>query len=257
MLKIHCIVIARLKSKRLKKKCLLPLGEYNLTSFLIKRLKSFEYKNCELTTTFATSNLAADQELYDKIQQINYSYQGSPTDVIDRMLNADKKRNINCDYFLRVTADNPFTCPLHIQMMIDSVHSNDSPDYIAIPNLNTGLRSELIKANYLRKVHKGIKNTNNSEYMTFMLNRPDKANVLYLEPKVSPQSRDFCYTVDTKEQYLFIKKIVDNGFQINSDLKDLIEITKKIQNPIIDVNRAHKEIPKDIIKVYNCEWVGD
>ena len=121
MLKIHCIVIARLKSKRLKKKCLLPLGEYNLTSFLINRLKSFEYKNSELTTTFATSYLGSDYELYENIKQINYSYQGSPTDVISRMLDADKKRNINCDYFLRVTADNPFTDTLGIINLANSI----------------------------------------------------------------------------------------------------------------------------------------
>ena len=55
---------------------------------------------------------------------------------------------INCDYFLRVTADNPFTCPEHTSYDRFSFENNNA-DYISIPDLNTGLRSELIKASYL------------------------------------------------------------------------------------------------------------
>ena len=121
MIKIHCIVLGRLKSRRLRKKCLLTLGEYNLTSFLIKRLSNYKFMRSEFKITFSTSFLDSDKELYENIKSINPSYQGSPDDVINRMIETDKARDINCDYFLRVTADNPFTCPEHIQLMIDSV----------------------------------------------------------------------------------------------------------------------------------------
>ena len=257
MIKIHCIVLGRLKSKRLRKKCLLPLGEYNLTSFLIKRLKTYNFKRSEFAVTFSTSFLDSDKELYENIKTINASYQGSPEDVINRMIQTDKEREINCDYFLRVTADNPFTCPEHIQFMIDSALDNINADYISIPDLNTGLRSELIKASYLYKLQNLILNSNNSEYMTFMLNRPDKAKVLYLDPLIPKNLRHYSYTVDTKEQYLFVKNIVENGFKPTSNFSELLNISKTIKYPIIDNVRSAKKIPREIIKEYNCEWKGD
>lgn len=255
MIKIHALIIGRLKSKRLTKKVLRVFGKYNLSSFLIWRLKNFNFRNCIFELSYGTSYLRSDDEIEEKLKNLICVYRGHPDNVIDRILSADKFRNLESDYFVRITADNPFTCPIHLQKMINAINQNNFPEYISIPDLNTGLRCELIKASYLNRVHVKVKNPENSEYMTFMLNRPDKGKMLYLDPEVPLEQRNLSFTVDELAQYEFAKQIVNNGFTPDKSYIQLLEITNKLKNKIFDEARADNIIPKSKLVKYKCNWI--
>lgn len=254
MIKIHAIIVGRLKSQRLRKKALLKLGAYNLSSFLINRIKNFNYQNCELNFTYATSNLKEDDLLEKELNEHVFIYRGDANNVIKRMLLADKIRNLKSDYFVRITADNPFTCPDHLQKMINCIKYNNYPEYIAIPDLNTGLRCELIKSSYLEKINRKVKNPQNSEYMTFMLNRPDKGYIKYLKPEVPIKKRDICFTVDEFFQYDFVNKIVNLGFSPQDSFLKLFNLVSDLKDICEDKIRANESISSDILDKYNCHW---
>ena len=80
---------------------------------------------------------------------------------------------------MRVTGDNPLTDPKMIDKMILNHKKNDS-DYTYCDQIPNGTRSEVISTKALEFCLKNIRHPNNSEYMTWMLNRPDiyKVNII-------------------------------------------------------------------------------
>ena len=253
----HIVVIARLKSTRLPLKALLPLGnKYSITTFLMTRLFHYFNHNTSVKLSLLTSDLDADNDLADEVGDTYNVFRGNPVNVLDRIIASDSFFNYNSDYILRVTADNPFTCPLHINLLMDYAIHNPEIDYAIVPDLNTGLRAELIKLSYLNLVSTSVVNPNSSEYMSFMLDRPDSANTVYLEPLVNNANRSFSYTVDTYPQYNFVNSIVCDGFMPESDLSLLFQLSQCNDSVIFDYNRYSKA-DSTTAKLYDCCWKKD
>lgn len=255
-MKFHVIIVGRLKSKRLPQKALLPLGpDHTISSFLITRLSNQLSNLSNVTITFATSYLDTDLPLHTHIINSGFKcFQGHPTNVISRLLEADK--DYNSDYIIRVTADNPFTCPFHIGQLISTVELDPQIDYCLFPDLNTGLRAEIISASYLRNLHCSVKDPHSSEYMSYMLDRPDHANVRYMKCSIDYHERSFCFTVDTQEQYSYVSSLVAKGFTVLSDYIQLLSFAKEQDSPVFDFKR-YISPDSSLIRSFNCEWNSD
>ena len=202
-------IAVRLKSTRLAKKALLKIGGRSLISILLDNLSNnIPKKNIVL----CTSNLRSDDELelISKKHSIQ-CFRGHPEDVISRFLEAEKlfpTKNI-----VRVTGDNPLTNPDLIQDLL-SYHLEKRNEYTWTNSYPIGTRSEIIETRALKKIHKELVAPENSEYMTYMLNRPDKLKV-------------GCYEVANKEStFPQVSVTVDTDI----DFKKLVEIFKSTQN---------------------------
>ena len=82
----------------------------------------------------------------------------------------------DCDSIVRVTGDNPMTDVGTMRAMIES-HYQKQSDYTCTKSIPQGLRCEIIKRDYLERLHKRIMRTDNPEYMTYYL-RMDKVSRL-------------------------------------------------------------------------------
>lgn len=256
-MKFHIVVIGRLKSTRLPLKALLPLGDkFSISTFLMTRLKHTFVHNDNVHLSFLTSDLASDDDLAKEVSDIHTVFRGNPLNVLDRIISADCFFDYKSDYILRVTADNPLTCPLHIQLLMDYASKNTDVDYAIVPDLNTGLRAELISLSYLNTVSNSVSNPNSSEYMSFMLDRPDYAKTAYLDPLVDNIHRSYSYTIDTQPQYNFVNSIVKDGFAPESDLSLLFEISQAKKSVILDYKR-YSMADRTTTKLYDCCWKKD
>ena len=157
-------------------------------------------------------------------------FRGSKLDVMDRFINAGKKYG-NFSDIVRVTGDNPLTDPNIIVEMI-KYHKKNFSDYTFTQSIPVGTRPEIINFDFLKNLHKKIKNSSNTEYMTFYLRQE-------LGQKISEYKKDFIrifdnetLTLDTIEDFNYLKKVFDNSSSnIYTELADIIKIinTKKLK----------------------------
>ena len=133
----------------------------------------------------------------------------------------------DCDSIVRVTGDNPMTDVGTMRAMIES-HYQKQSDYTFTKSIPQGLRCEIIKRDYLERLHKRIMRTDNTEYMTYYL-RMDKVSRLNHYQETEIFEGKYSFTVDKTDDYLFVKKVVsmsDNG--IYSDYRELINTVNHI-----------------------------
>ena len=105
-----------------------------------------------------------------------------------------------------------------------SIHKKNNYDYTYNDQLPNGTRSEIISKKALMFCLKNINNPNNSEYMTWMLNRPD----IYKVFNYKTQNKKIIYpninfTVDNKKEYYNILRIFNNFKNNNFTLTDAIK----------------------------------
>ena len=91
------LIAVRLKSKRLKKKALLPLNNLPLIVTLTERLKRVKKAN---KVIWCTSINSEDDELEHQANKYGvYCYRGSELDVLSRFIEVEKKYNTRFKYF--------------------------------------------------------------------------------------------------------------------------------------------------------------
>ena len=222
------LVAVRLKSKRLKEKAILILHDKPLIVKLVERLnKSKETSDIILCTSINKQ----DDIIYDLSKEFNIKcYRGNELDVMSRFIEIAQKQNIKT--LIRVTGDNPLTDPLIMDEMIKS-HVLNKSEYTYSEDIPHGTRSEVIETSLLIKCHKMIQDKNATEYMTWMLNRPDYFRVnKYTIQNKDLNRPDISLTVDTANDDEIMKNIF-NHF-------------KGEPPQLIDIIKYYDDMPKDI-----------
>ena len=213
------LVAVRLKSKRLKNKALLKLYNKPLILQLAERLKKSKLSSEIVLCT--SKNKADDKiEILAKKNHIKI-YRGDSKDVMKRFIFAAKK--FKAKNIVRVTGDNPLTDPKLIDFMIER-HLENKNDYTSCNSTPFGTRSEIISYKILKKCHKMLADPNSSEYMTWMLNRPEyfKTNELtYINAKVNRP--EISLTVDYIEDYKNVNEIYNHFKGKMPSLQKIIE----------------------------------
>lgn len=223
--KVIICVIGRLKSTRLKQKCLLSLHhDDSVITFLLKRLKRIPL-GCKIV--LCTSTNPADTLLTEEANKAGVDILfGSEENVMDRMLAAANK--YNADWVVRVTGDNPLTDPNHISKLIDYALSNNL-DFASSKNLPSGTGAEAIRVKSLDIISHLAEQPELSEYMTWFLDNPSNLSIGNLPIEDKLKRRDIRLTMDHQADYELVKIIVDQLSTSNPDftVEDVIEFLDK------------------------------
>jgi spore coat polysaccharide biosynthesis protein SpsF (cytidylyltransferase family) len=222
-------IIARLKSKRLKKKVLKPFLNGTLINDLYHRIASAKGVK---KTSIITSFLPEDGPLVNFCDQNGLDvFKGHPVSVIDRMLSfaLENKFGTIC----RVTGDNPLSDPTILEKMIELMEKEDL-DYIKVNNVPIGVGVELYSVSYLWKLYLKMDNPLTSEYLAWIaLN--DKGSKKGCIDVVHPNPNLSYYnlSVDFQEDYdrcMKVLKEIDKTNFTEVTLKDVLD-TMDLINP--------------------------
>jgi spore coat polysaccharide biosynthesis protein SpsF (cytidylyltransferase family) len=248
--KVLILVAVRLKSARLPKKAIEDLYGEPLVIRLTERVRKAEMPD---DLIWCTSTNSQDDPLEELALKHGIScFRGSELDVMSRFIQiADQE---NASIVVRVTGDNPLTDPFMMDSMIES-HLKKGAEYTFTEDLPLGTRSEIIDVKMLRRCHKLLQDPNASEYMTWMLNRPEHFKTLHV-PVHSQKIRrpEISLTVDTEDDLSLLQRIYENFQGKPPALQHIISWLDN--NP--QLLRKNSNSPKPhFTKTVNCKLVSD
>lgn len=204
--RVGTLVAGRLKSTRLTKKALLPIGGMPSVERCLMQCASISTSE---KTILATSTLDEDTELasltFQRVDGGVEVWRGDPTDVIDRYLGA--ARAFGLDVIIRVTADCPFVLP-DIAGLLVNEHFAAGADYTSAREFAVGTAVEIINVAALERVQEHFGRCNHAEYMTwyFQNNRNVfKVNIVDLPRELV---RDYRVTLDYPEDLAMFEALV-------------------------------------------------
>ncbi len=225
-LKIGVIVQARMGATRLPGKPLLKVKDKTLLEHIISRLKQIKHP---LTVIIATTQNEQDKSILALAKKLNIpTYAGSEEDVLDRYIKT--ARHYDLDVIIRVTAD----CPLLDPELIDEALNRFLDPYPEIDYFSNtiertyprGMDFEVFKRRTLEEAYLDAVFEEEREHVTpFIYRHPERFKIAQLRNQTDESQHR--WTVDTKEDFELIKRLIE-AFQDDSyRLHDLIEVIKK------------------------------
>lgn len=170
----------------------------------------------------ATPFTAEDRILVNFLSSKGISvFVGSEENVLERFLQASKF--YGADNVVRVTGDNPLTCPRCIDIMVES-HIEGKADYTYMNGLPLGTASEVISYQTLAEVSKKAFEGYQKEHVTIYI-RENKEQFIYNEIEAPVElSFNARLSVDTDVDYQLVKLIYRDLYKVNGiiELSDVI-----------------------------------
>jgi spore coat polysaccharide biosynthesis protein SpsF len=239
MVKVLCIVQARLTSSRLPDKVLQKLGYTNLSLLEHLYFRLQQSKKID-QIVFAIPNTPLNDLLAEFLDNQNISYsRGDENNVLKRFYECTKK--YSSQLIVRSTCDNPCVDWRVADNLIEAIGNNDYVSGIGGP---IGTSLEVFTTNALKKAFIEAKDDVSKEHVTpYIYRNPElfKTDKIHYYLKLKGSFR---LTVDTKEDMKLINIIYENlykGFPIANvdiykfldDNPELLEINNEIkQNKI-------------------------
>jgi len=231
-------------------KALIEISGISLIRRLIRRLKGrFAGKNIVLCTT---NNL--EDDIFIKIAEAESveCFRGENSDVMKRFI--DAAAYFGAETIARVTGDNPLTDPYLLEKLF-SAHCDSNSEYTYNDQYPIGTRSEIISVKALQRIYPELTNPSDSEYMTFMLMRPDKLRVLsYKMPESRALKPTLCLTVDTQDDLDRIVKIYthfDSDSMATDEIVDFVDVRHDKQTYYLSKTVASPNLKID------CSYIND
>ena len=238
------IIVARSNSKRLKKKAYLKINGESLIDHLIKRTKlSKKIDKIILCTTKKKED--------DKIVKIAKKnkilfFRGADQNVLRRMIDGLKKIK-KIASVIRITGDDIMVDPYYIDKSITE-HIRLNADYTSSKNLPSGTEVEVFNYRVLKLIFDISEDSSGSEYLTNYIK--DNKNFFKInEIKINQKHKlDYRLTIDTIEDFLLVKKILEYMKKIDKEYNYTLEDIKDffIKFPkLIKINKGivQKKIP--------------
>ena len=215
-----------MRSSRLPGKVLKVVQNQPLISFLLERLKKTKYVD---SLVVATSDNPADDPIVNVAREHGaFVFRGSEEDVLDRYLQASKA--VSADLVVRVTADCPLLDPLIVDKVINYFSSNNY-DYVS----NTlewtyprGMDVEVFTQKCLERAAQESTSSNEREHATLYIYKHPE--IFRLGNLAYPHNvSDYRFTVDTKEDFILISKILEELYPTNPyfTFEDVLSLMKK------------------------------
>jgi len=205
------VIQARMGSKRLPGKVLLPITKYTLIEFLINRIRNF---NLNLNIIVATSDKSIDDIIVSHCKKIGVScFAGSEENVLKRYQDVAVLYNI--DNIIRLTADNPYPSKeiicgclnIHLNNNYDLTTTRKIEGLDVIRYVPKGYSVDILKC-------KSLLNFNSEDVASFSKEHviPEFYNSNYSvgyykneNLKVEPLS------IDTLEDYIRVQNYIENN----------------------------------------------
>ena len=165
------IVQCRFNSSRLPGKALYPIGKWPMLVFLLRRLQcSLSAENFQIvlaTTDSFQDDIIARWGLSEEVAVVR----GAKHDVLRRYYQC--LTSYPSDVVVRVTADNPLTCPDVIKCLVDVIRENNA-DYVQSMNLPYGAGVDVFSADILRMLQEQVTESDEREHINLHLLRNKK-----------------------------------------------------------------------------------
>jgi spore coat polysaccharide biosynthesis protein SpsF len=198
---IVVIVQARVSSRRLPGKVLMPFGDTALLTRIIRRLRP-----TGLPVWVATSSSTFDDPVAAIAQAEDAGvYRGALDDVLGRFVGClDAIGDPQPDAVVRICADRPFVSPQLISELVEGYEALGRPDYIANnapKSYPDGLDLELVRANALREADAETTDPHDREHVTpFVYRHPTRYRLANL-PCAYGNFADIRAVIDTQADY--------------------------------------------------------
>lgn len=201
------IVQARMGSSRLPGKSMKLLDKNPTIYHVITQLR-----NCKQVKNIivATTDSKGDDIIEEFVKKMDIScYRGNSLDVLDRFYKCAKKYSLS--HIIRITADNPLIDPNLVDNAITEYEKNDF-DYVTNCLKRTfphGTEVEIFSFKSLEKSWLNAKKQYEREHVTpYIYNNPKSFKILNIENKKNLSH--LRWTLDTEEDLILIKKIINN-----------------------------------------------
>ena len=235
---IYAIVQARIGSKRFRGKVLKKIKGEEAILILLNRLsRSKKIKKIIVAIPKSSEN----KKLKRLLIKNNYSiFEGSQNNVLNRYYECAKK--FSAQHILRITGD----CPLVDPQLVDKaikIYNQKKYDYVSnIENRSypDGMDVEIFSFKVLNKANKLNLSTSDKEHVTNYFLRSDK-----IKKKNFSQEKDFSnirITLDTKYDYILIKKIFNHFKNFRFNLSDLMNFYFKNKKTFIELKKMSEQI---------------
>ena len=241
-------IVARSKSKRLKNKASLKIADTCVLDHLFKKVKML--KNID-NIIFCTTKDKSDDALVKlaKKNKIQY-FRGSNLNVLDRIMQPLKK--IKPDVVIRITGDDILIDNENFQISLDYFLQNNF-DYVDNKKLIGGTETEIFDYNLLKFIYKNAQNLDDTEYLTNYIKDNSELFNIGSSPVKLKKNHDYSMTIDTKEDYEYVKKFLRKYYEINKNYynytyTDIFEFCKNFPRNLN--NKKNKLTIKSMLKKY-------
>jgi spore coat polysaccharide biosynthesis protein SpsF len=212
--KIGITIEARMGSSRLPGKTLKPLLGQPMLGRMIERLR--QVKEADIIV-LATTDQPQDQPVVDLAKAMGIGYhQGSSEDVLDRVLKAAKKYDI--DLIVETCGDCPLIDPGILDMQIQTFLNNDV-DYVGCHLVKTyplGVDAKLFTTQTLEEVA-GLTNDppDRENVSLYIYEHPERYKILNIEAKGKYRRPELRLVVDHQEDFNLIETIYSELYSQN------------------------------------------
>lgn len=225
--KIVIVVQARMASTRLPGKVMLPILGKSILALMVERLQMIRH---EATIVIATSENAEDDVLVREAQSLGLPcYRGDQHNLLDRHYQASLK--YGADVVLKIPSDCPLIDLRIIDEVLDYFFENNGFDYVSNLHPATwpdGNDVEIMTMSCLKKAWQNADKPLEQEHTTpYIWENPQ----LFSIGNVSWQtgldySMSHRFTIDYREDYLFIKTVFEALYQVNKNFScdDIINL---------------------------------
>lgn len=222
---IVAIIQARLGSKRLPNKALMPLPAQSngtILGSIIDTLRDFEPINeiYVATSKAQINDLVAKNCLFKNVE----CYRGSEEDVLSRFYEILKDTNI--DYVLRFTADNPIIQVDYLKLFINN-HLSKSLEYSRSEGLPLGCNFEMFRASSVIKAHQSTKQDYDREHVTPYISQNTNNKEIY-KFEFEKEIDSLRFTIDYPSDYAFMNLVYNMlGTKKTPHIMELVSLVEK------------------------------
>jgi spore coat polysaccharide biosynthesis protein SpsF len=214
------IVQARMGSTRLFGKVMMNIAGRPLLAYLVERISRARALDAVVV---ATTTNPQDNVIIEECERRGIAnFRGSEFDVLGRYISA--ARASGADVVVRVTADNPFTDPDNIDRIVNAVVSGGA-DYAIEASLPIGVTGEALTWETLRWLDSAATTSPLREHVTlYAKENPQQIECACLQPPSGCVRPDLSFTVDTLDEYLYVREVAEKFPTNDFELNDLIAV---------------------------------
>ena len=203
-MKTGLLLSVREKATRLPGKVLKPLGDGNVTEFLLRRLQSVGNAQAVILATSVDPRDEILAEIAERLGAI--AFRGSEDDKLLRYRDAARAHDL--DFAVIVDGDDPFVSTAHIERMIDAQRT-DPVDFIVCDGLPLGATGFCVSRDGLERVC-SLKQENNTEIWGHLFTENPEFRSTSLDETDPLLNRpDVRMTLDYPEDYDFFCAVLD------------------------------------------------
>lgn len=204
--RVGILIIARLNSKRLHNKAILPIMGRPAISYLIERARLC--KNVH-EVILCTGDKHDNSTLVNVAVKEGIKYFcGDEIDVVSRMLGACEREQL--DVLVRATGDDIFFSHEYADLTIEHLLNTNS-DYSNNKSLISGSECEVFQVSAIRTIFDFAENRSNTEYLTYYI---ENDNFQKSSPDIpSHLKRDVSLTLDTREDFEKVSYVLENIYR--------------------------------------------